>query len=74
MYDKGQGQMNIVNGEDKCSKHQFRNCNKAEYHGSACCDLQGEEKQKRQRVLKIRNFKTLSEIEERHHLNFHFYK
>lgn len=53
MYDKGQGQMNIVNGEDKCSKHQFRNCNKAEYHGSACCDLQGEEKQKRQRVLKI---------------------
>lgn len=53
MYDKGQGQMNIVNGEDKCSKHQFRNCNKAEYHGSACCDIGGE------KAEKIESFKDL---------------
>lgn len=39
MHDKGQGEMNIVNGEDKCSKHQFSNYNKTEYYGSACCDL-----------------------------------
>lgn len=53
MYDKGQGQMNIVNGEDKCSKHQFRNCNKAEYHGSACCDIGGG------KAEKIESFKDL---------------
>lgn len=39
MYDKGQGEMNIVNGDDKCIKHQLSNYNKTAYHGSTCCDL-----------------------------------
>lgn len=31
--------MNTVREEDKCSKHQFSNYNKAKYCHSACCDL-----------------------------------